>query len=90
MEILQPAELELALLSLDKLVGEDHTANKSWQLALEQSQFEVERAYRQYDLSEPENRLVVRTLEAKWNEKLDAPAISRVTTNRIPTYGYTI
>ena len=70
MEILQPAELELALLSLDKLIGQDNTANKSWQLALEQSQFEVERAYRQYDLSEPENRLVVRTLEAKWNEKL--------------------
>jgi DNA invertase Pin-like site-specific DNA recombinase len=70
MEILQPAELELALLSLDKLIGEDHTANKSWQLALEQSQFEVDRAYRQYDLSEPENRIVVRTLEAKWNEKL--------------------
>jgi DNA invertase Pin-like site-specific DNA recombinase len=70
MELLQPAELELALLSIDKLIGEDHTANKSWQLALEQSQFEVERAYRQYDLSEPENRLVVRTLEAKWNEKL--------------------
>ena len=36
MEILQPAELELALLSLDKLIAEDHTANKSWQLALEQ------------------------------------------------------
>lgn len=70
MEILQPAELELALLSMDKLIGQDNTANKSWQLALEQSQFEVERAYRQYDLSEPENRLVVRTLEAKWNEKL--------------------
>ena len=70
MEILQPAELELALLSLDKLIGQDNTANKSWQLTLEQSQFEVERAYRQYDLSEPENRLVVRTLEAKWNEKL--------------------
>ncbi|MCB8818345.1 recombinase zinc beta ribbon domain-containing protein [Desulfosporosinus shakirovi] len=70
MEILQPAELELALLSLDKLSVQDHAANKSWQLALEQSQFEVDRAYRQYDLSEPENRLVVRTLEAKWNEKL--------------------
>ena len=70
LEILQPAELELALLSLDKLLGEETTANKSWQLALEQGQFEVDRAYRQYDLSEPENRIVVRTLEAKWNEKL--------------------
>lgn len=72
MEILQPAELELALLSLNKLIAADDAANKSWQLALEQSKYEVDRAFRQYDLAEPENRLVIRTLEAKWNEKLTA------------------
>jgi hypothetical protein len=31
---------------------------------------EAERAARQFDAVEPENRLVVRTLERRWNEKL--------------------
>jgi len=37
---------------------------------LERTRYEASRAERQYMLAEPENRLVVRTLEAAWNEKL--------------------
>src|SRR5437667_7868441 len=33
-----------------------------------------ERAFRQYDLCEPENRLVARELEGRWNQQLRALA----------------
>lgn len=41
-----------------------------WQIRLERVRYEAERAERQFDAVEPENRLVVRTLERRWNEKL--------------------
>ena len=40
--------------------------------ALEQAQFEAARAYRQYDASDPENRVVPAELERRWNERLVA------------------
>jgi hypothetical protein len=40
--------------------------------ALEQARFEAARAYRQYDASDPENRLVAAELERRWNERLVA------------------
>lgn len=72
MDALQPAHLELALLVLDKVLSQEDEVEMSWQLALERAQYEADRAQRQYDLAEPENRLVVRSLEARWNEKLAA------------------
>ncbi|MEW5897652.1 MAG: hypothetical protein AB1652_00540 [Bacillota bacterium] len=65
MDALQPAHLELAL---DKVLSQEDEVEMSWQLALERAQYEADRAQRQYDLAEPENRLVVRSLEARWNE----------------------
>jgi hypothetical protein len=44
----------------------------SWKLSLERAEYEADRAQRQYDLAEPENRLVARSLESRWNEKLTA------------------
>ena len=41
-----------------------------WNLQLEKAEYEVQRAYRQYHAVEPENRLVARELERRWNEKL--------------------
>jgi hypothetical protein len=41
---------------------------------LEGARYEAERARRQYDLCEPENRLVARELEHRWNEQLRAVA----------------
>ncbi|GAC1547217.1 MAG: hypothetical protein NVS2B7_22840 [Herpetosiphon sp.] len=41
-------------------------------MRLEQARYEVERAERQYNVVEPENRLVVRTLEQRWEAALAA------------------
>ncbi len=41
-----------------------------WKLAIERAQYEADRVQRQYEQVEPENRLVARSLESRWNEKL--------------------
>jgi len=65
----KPANLELAVQVMDKLLERDDTADKSWKLALERAEYETERAERQYSQVEPENRLVARSLETRWNSE---------------------
>lgn len=70
LQAMQPAELELALQVMDKLLHEEDDVDKGWKLSLERARYEVDRAERQYQQVEPENRLVARNLEVRWNEKL--------------------
>jgi hypothetical protein len=72
LEVLTPAGLELCLHALEESQRERAALEKSWQLRLERACHEAERAYRQYDAVEPENRLVARTLERAWEEQLQA------------------
>jgi hypothetical protein len=51
---------------------EDAALQRQLQLRLERARYDAERARRQYDAVEPENRLVARTLEAQWEDKLRA------------------
>jgi hypothetical protein len=46
--------------------------------ALQQREYDAERAKRQYDRVEPENRLVAAELEQRWNEALSQVAAARV------------
>ena len=69
-DALQPANLELAVQVMDRLLESDDAADRSWRLTLERAEYEVARAERQYQQVEPENRLVARSLESQWNEKL--------------------
>ena len=48
------------------------TLRRQCELRLKRAQYEAERAHRQYNAVEPENRLVARTLERAWEEKLRA------------------
>jgi DNA invertase Pin-like site-specific DNA recombinase len=75
LQAIQPVELELALQVMDKLLHEEDEADKGWKLSLERSRYEADRAERQYQQVEPENRLVARSLEARWNEKLTELAL---------------
>jgi len=43
-----------------------------WEKKLERARYTVERAFRQYSVVEPENRLVARALERQWEEALVA------------------
>jgi hypothetical protein len=44
--------------------------HRNWQQRVERARYEAERARRQYDATEPENRLVARELERRWEEAL--------------------
>jgi len=68
--VIRPAELEASLALADDLARDQAQVEQQWQLRLERARYEAERAQRQYDQVEPENRLVARELERRWNEKL--------------------
>jgi DNA invertase Pin-like site-specific DNA recombinase len=69
---LQPAALELSLAAAQHVERERADLERLWQQRLERATYEAERARRQYDTVEPENRLVARSLERAWEEKLAA------------------
>jgi DNA invertase Pin-like site-specific DNA recombinase len=70
LKALEPVSLELSLSLLDGLDEERNQLISLWGKKLERAAYEVQRAFRQYDAVEPENRLVARTLEKRWEETL--------------------
>jgi hypothetical protein len=70
LQLMTPARLELSLRAIETCERERAALEKNWQLRLERARQEAERAYRQYNAVEPENRLVARSLERLWEEKL--------------------
>lgn len=69
---LEPAALEVSLAAVEHLEAERTSLLQLWQQRRERARYEAERAARQYQLVEPENRLVARSLERAWEEKLAA------------------
>jgi DNA invertase Pin-like site-specific DNA recombinase len=67
---LTPAQLALSVQTLNALEQQAARIDQQWQQRLECARDEAHRAQRQFALAEPENRLVVRTLERTWEEKL--------------------
>lgn len=67
---LEPAALELSLRVVEDVERERLRLHDQWRQRLERARQEVARAERQYQLAEPENRLVARTLETRWDEAL--------------------
>jgi DNA invertase Pin-like site-specific DNA recombinase len=71
-EALTPAALEISLKVAEDLEHERAQHLALWEQRLERARYEVERAWRQYNAVEPENRLVARTLEKQWEQALEA------------------
>jgi len=67
---LEPAALELSLVAAERVEEERAVLDRLWQQRRERAAYDAARAARQYHACEPENRLVARTLEHSWNEKL--------------------
>lgn len=67
---LEPAALELSLRAVGDVQGERDRLDRQWRLRLERSRYEAERAARQYQACEPENRMVGRELERRWEQAL--------------------
>jgi len=89
LERVQPFGVEAALTAMKNLERESSEKRLQLENALEQARFEAARAHRQYDASDPENRLVTAELERRWNERLIAvraleEEIARLATDQKP------
>ncbi len=66
----RPAALEASLAAVAGAERQRAELARQWQLRRERAAFDVGRAARQYQACEPENRLVARELERRWEEAL--------------------
>ena len=70
LEALTPHEATLALRVEAEVAIRRTEVDAQWHKQVERAEYEVERARRQYDTVDPSNRLVARTLETRWEERL--------------------
>jgi DNA invertase Pin-like site-specific DNA recombinase/predicted DNA-binding transcriptional regulator AlpA len=70
--VLEPAALAATAKALRDAEQTHATHLRAFTLSVERARFDVDRARRQYDAVEPENRLVARTLERSLETKLTA------------------
>jgi DNA invertase Pin-like site-specific DNA recombinase len=69
-----PGGMEAALQASEASAAADSEKRRALELALERARYEAQRARRQYDLADPENRLVTGELETRWNRALQSVA----------------
>ena len=69
-QVLKPAALECSLAAEADLQTQREALHQNWRQRLERAAYEAERAHRQYAAVEPENRLVARELEQRWETAL--------------------
>jgi DNA invertase Pin-like site-specific DNA recombinase len=74
LDAIQPAQLTISIATLEHLEAQARQIEHQWQLRLERVRYEVDLARRRFLAVDPENRLVARSLERDWNEKLAAVA----------------
>jgi hypothetical protein len=86
---IEPAQLTIALEAVEHLEAQARAIDHQWQLRLERARYEADLAQRRYQAVEPEYRLVARSLERDWNEKLTAlDQLTREYTERAPGAAY--
>ncbi len=70
LEALRPLGVQAALDALEQSESQTDEKRRSLELALEKARYEAGRIERQYQATEPENRLVAAELERRWNQAL--------------------
>jgi excisionase family DNA binding protein len=73
---LTPEQVSLALAASDEIHHRHRRSHRAAELAVERARYEADRAERAFGQVEPENRLVARSLESRWETKLAALAQS--------------
>jgi excisionase family DNA binding protein len=74
LDALTPEQVALALSAADDVAGRRQRVSRAAELAVERARYEADRAERAFSQVEPENRLVARSLEARWEARLTALA----------------
>jgi DNA invertase Pin-like site-specific DNA recombinase len=67
----KPPEIELGLAVLHEAEQQAGDIDRQWKLRLERAQCEARLCERRYKAVDPDNRVVARTLEREWNDKLE-------------------
>jgi DNA invertase Pin-like site-specific DNA recombinase len=70
LDALAPEEIALALAAADEVSARKANRNRALELRVERSRYEAARAERAFHHCDPDNRLVARSLERRWEEKL--------------------
>src|SRR5436190_811223 len=66
LDALTPEQVALALAAADEVAGRHQRVSRAAELAVERARYDADRAERAFHAVEPENRLVARSLEARW------------------------
>jgi DNA invertase Pin-like site-specific DNA recombinase len=82
LEALSPAGIELSLRAIEHSSEQRRQQETRLRQNLERATYEAERAARQYHAVEPENRLVARTLEARWEAALEQQSAAQEALDR--------
>ena len=70
LDALTPEQVTLALVAADQVTDRHQRVSRAAELAVERARYDADRAERSFHAVEPENRLVARTLEARWETRL--------------------
>ena len=69
-EASEPAGVQALASMQEQLQADNEGLRRQWELQVEKAEFEAKRAERQFHVVEPENRVVGRELERRWNLRL--------------------
>ena len=70
LRVVHPAAVDAAVVAREAAVRQQDEVLDAWTRDLEAARYAAQRAQRQYDAADPENRLVADELERRWNQAL--------------------
>jgi len=77
LEVISPTALEVALSVQEEMERRCEEVDLIRRQEVERAQYEADMARRRYMQVDPDNRLVAGTLEAEWNQKIEALAVAQ-------------
>jgi DNA invertase Pin-like site-specific DNA recombinase/uncharacterized protein YndB with AHSA1/START domain len=71
LQTMVPSEMDLSLAVQCEAHKQAESLDKAWRARIEQAGYEARRAERRYKAVDPDNRVVARTLEREWEQRLE-------------------
>jgi len=70
LDAVKPPQIELGLAVFRETERQTSDVDRQWKLRMERARYEAQLAERRYKAVDPDNRVIARTLEREWNDKL--------------------
>ena len=70
LDAVKPPQVELGLAVLREAERQASDVERQWKLRVERTRYEARLAERRYKAVDPDNRVIARTLEREWNDRL--------------------